>query len=228
MSRAIGEKSALSTEYQFAATHPTILSERPANCMNRTEMHRLMNERFTRDPVLRRSLLDHPQAIYAVVVEECFGIHRSLFFVQISHVEVIIEDEATLGVVLTACHLGCVAPRLPTCEELTASQCHICNHRERICHSEHAQSTVPEANRACIRTWIQNRAQGDEKFRERLMASPAVVWSQILSELNLPLSHPLHRIQTIRLFVESAETIGFVLECNSEPVSAIPYLPVNP
>ena len=214
MSRAIAEESRFSADYQFAATHPGVLPERPAGAMNRTEMHRLINERCALDPELRRSLYDHPRAVYAVAAEECFGVHRSLFFVQIGHVEVITEDEETLGVVLTACHLGCVAPRLPTGEEYAESQCHICNHRESTCHQVLAQPVFPRANRGNVRTWIQNRAQANASFREQLIASPSSAWSQILGELNLPGSHPLNKIQTIRLFVESAETIGFVLECD--------------
>ncbi len=173
MSRAIAEESRFSADYHFAATHPGVLQQRPSGTMTRTEMHRLMNEGCARDPELRQSLYDHPRAIYAVAVEECFGLHRSLFFVQISHVEVITEDAATLGVVLTACHLGCVAPRLPTWEEQAASQCHICNHRESTCHPALSLPAVPKADRASVRTWIESRAQSDASFREQLIASPA-------------------------------------------------------
>lgn len=180
--------------------------------MNRTEMHRLINERCARDAGFRQSLCDHPRAIYAVAVEECFGVHRSLFFVQISHVEVIPEDEVTIGVVLAACHLGCVAPRLPTLEEHTDSQCHICSHRDATCHQMPAQPAPAEANRASVRTWIQNRAQADDVFRQQLITSPSVSWAQILDDLSLPVNHPLQQIRTLRLFVESAETIGFVLD----------------
>jgi hypothetical protein len=212
MSRAIAEQSRFSTDYHFAATHPGVLRERPTGAMDRAEMHRRVNERCAHDPGLRQSLFDHPRAIYAVAVEECFGLHRSLFFVQISHVEVIAEDQVTLGVVLTACHLGCVAPRLPTGEEQSDSQCHICSHRDATCHPVPARPASTEANRDNVRTWIQHRAQVDASFHEHLIASPSAAWSQILGELNLPANHSLHKIHTLRLLVESAETIGFVLE----------------
>jgi hypothetical protein len=219
MSRAIAEQSRFSTDYHFAATHPGVLRERPTGAMNRAEMHRRMNERCALDPGLRQSLFDHPRAIYAVAVEECFGLHRSLFFVQISHVEVIAEDEVTLGVVLPACHLGCVAPRLPTGEEQADSQCHICSHRETTCHQVLAQPALTDANRDNVRTWIQNRAKTDASFREHLIASPSAAWSQMLGELKLPVNHPLNKIHTMRLLVESAETIGFVLEWDGIGVS---------
>lgn len=222
MSRDIAEQSRYSTDYRFAATHTGVLQARPTGAMNRTEMHRRMNERFALDSALRQSLLDHPRAIYAVAVEECFGVHRSLFFIQISHVEVIIEDGVTLGVVLSACHLGCVAPRLPTGEESSDSQCHICSHGDTACHGMMAQPALSTANRAELRTWIQSRAQADSTFREQLIASPAAVWMNLLEELNLPARHELNRIQSIRLFVESAETIGFVLEYDSIHVPPVP------
>lgn len=212
MSRAIAEESRFSVDYQYAATHPGFLNERPRKAMNRSEMHRQMNDRMKIDAGLRQSLMEHPRAIYAIAVEECFGLHRSLFFVQIRHVEVIVEDEDTLGVVLTACHLGCIAPRLPTTEEQTGSQCHICNHRESVCHPMPVHPSLSGPTRDSVRAWIQNRAETDARFREQLIASPTAAWPQILSELNLPGSHPLHQIRTIILFVESAETIGFVLE----------------
>lgn len=188
--------------------------------MTRTEMHRLMNEGCARDPELRQSLHDHPRAIYAVAVEECFGLHRSLFFVQISHVEVITEDAATLGVVLTACHLGCVAPRLPTWEEQAASQCHICNHRESTCHPALSLPAVPKADRASVRTWIESRAQSDASFREQLIAYPVAAWSKIVTDLELSESHPLKEVEKMILYVESAETIGFVLEQNASQLQA--------
>lgn len=212
MSRAIAEHSRFSADYQYAATHPGVLKNRLRRAMNRTEMHRLLNDRLNMDAGLRQSLMEHPRAIYAVAVEECFGLHRSLFFVQIRHVEVIVEDETTLGVVLTACHLGCIAPRLPTAEEQTESQCHICNHRETICHPMPVHPSLSGRTRDSVRARIQKRAETDASFRQQLIASPTAAWSHILRELNLPGSHPLHQIRTISLFVESAETIGFVLE----------------
>ncbi|MBL8811210.1 MAG: hypothetical protein JNM43_13620 [Planctomycetaceae bacterium] len=211
MSRAIAEESRFSTDYQFAATFPGVVTGRPNGEMNRTEMHRLMNERLAQDPDLRQALHDHPRAVYAVAVEECFGIHRSLFFVQISHVEVISEDVSTLGVVMTACHLACVAPRLSTGAEQNDSQCHICSHRGLSCQPPAKPSSTP-ASRSDLRKWIQNRVESDPGFREELTVSPSSAWSRVSAELRIPQSHPLSRIQTLRVFVESAETIGFILE----------------
>jgi hypothetical protein len=215
MSRDIAEQSRFSTDYEFAAAHPGVLGERPIGAMNRTAMHQLINERCALDSELRQSLYDHPRAIYAIAVEECFGIHRSLFFIQIRHVEVMIEDHTILGIVLSACHLACVAPRLPTGEEYRESQCHICCHRESPCLQIPIQSVPAEVSRSRIRQWIQNRAKVDAGFREQLIASPSSAWQKILQEINPPAGHPLTRIASLRLFVESSETIGFVLECDS-------------
>ena len=113
MTKATAEHSRFAEDYHFAASHPGVLGDRQAAITNRDDMQRRLTECCAQREDLHRSLLEHPRAVYAVAVEESFGIHRSLFFVQIRQVEVIEEDELTLGVVLTACHLGCVAPRLP-------------------------------------------------------------------------------------------------------------------
>lgn len=220
MSRTIAEQSRFSSDYQFAATYPGVLTGRPPGAMNRDEMHRLMNQRFAQDPDFRQALHDHPRAVYAIAVEECFGIHRSLFFVQISHVEVIIEDESTLGVVMTACHLGCVAPRLHTGAEHSDSQCHICSHRAVSCLPSAELSGAP-TSRSVLRSWIQNQAESDPGLREELTVSPSSAWSRISAKLNFPQSHPFSRIQTLRVFVESAETIGFILECGAAESATI-------
>lgn len=185
-------------------------------------MHRLMNACFAADPELRRSLYDDPRAIYSVAAEECFGTHRSLYFVQVSQVEIITEDKVTLGIVLAACHLACVAPRLPTGNENNGSECHICSYRESNCRPVPEKPALTKMGPASVRTWIQNRAQSDMTFREQLIASPSAAWTMIVAELDLPICHPLNKIRTIHLFVESAETVGFVLNFDRESSAIIP------
>lgn len=212
MTRTIAEESRFAADYRFAATHPGVIRERPARVMNRTELHRQLNDQCNHDSGLHQSLLEHPRAIYAVAVEECLGVHRSLFFVQISHVEVVEEDAVTLGIVLTTCHLACVAPRLPTGDEHTDAHCHICNHGETQCSPNPEQPPRSEANRTNVRAWIQDRAKADEKFRKVVLTSPSAAWTKVRAELDLQANHPLNRIREVRVFVESAETIGFVRE----------------
>lgn len=222
MSRAVAEQSRFSTDYQFAAAHSGVLgNERPV-INDRAAMHRRLNECCSQNPTLVQELMAHPRAIYAIAVEECFGVHRSLFFVQIQHVEVIHEDEQTLGIVLTACHLACVAPRLEVEDQSSTSACHICSHGNQVCQQSIVIPSNKAATRESVRNWIQDRAKVDDQFRQKLISSPSSTWSEILQELLLPTNHPLNQIQAIQLFVETAETIGFVLEFNTFIGSIIP------
>lgn len=166
--------------------------------------------------------MEHPRAVYAVAVEESFGIHRSLFFVQIRQVEVIEEDEFSLGVVLTACHLGCVAPRLPVEGELTHAQCHICRHGNGQVDLRSPSERTETLNRDELRCWIQDRAKADAAFREELISSPSMAWTRVVEEVEIPVNDSLRMIQTLRVFVETEETIGFILDfdqMNPSPVA---------
>lgn len=212
MSKAIAEESRFSADYQFAATHLGVLGNERPIINDRAAMHRQLNDCCRREPALYQELLAHPRAIYAIAVEESFGVHRSLFFVQIRHVDVIQENELTLGVVLTACHLACVAPRLAVDDQASASACHICSHGSQVCQKSIEGPTDKTATRETVRNWIQDRAKVDDKFRQQLISSPSSTWSKILQELDLARNHQLRQIQSIQLFVETAETIGFVLE----------------